>query len=161
MAFVDIRPANPVAGSSGVVAVESSPELVEARRTRRQELARGWRFACECPRCVAEGLIIASQPIKTTTAPAEEGDAEDTKDAIEDQTDGQTIAPAEVAEANGTTATEKAEEIKEEAVEPEPKVDDDGLEDLIEEPKIEDAVRKFEERSTEDVPAAVSQTETH
>ncbi|CAE6388074.1 unnamed protein product [Rhizoctonia solani] len=27
---------------------------LEARRRRRQELARGWRFACECPRCLKE-----------------------------------------------------------------------------------------------------------
>lgn len=27
---------------------------VEARRRRRIELARGWRFKCECPRCGSE-----------------------------------------------------------------------------------------------------------
>jgi import receptor subunit TOM20 len=33
---------------------------LEARRRRRQELARGWRFACECETClreVEEGIL--------------------------------------------------------------------------------------------------------
>ena len=36
---------------SWVDAEETSPE---ARRRRRYELARGWRFKCECTRCLAE-----------------------------------------------------------------------------------------------------------
>ncbi|QRV72876.1 SET domain protein [Ceratobasidium sp. AG-Ba] len=31
-----------------------SETRLEARRRRRQELARGWRFACECERCLKE-----------------------------------------------------------------------------------------------------------
>jgi import receptor subunit TOM20 len=27
---------------------------VDARRRRRQELARGWKFACECSKCAAD-----------------------------------------------------------------------------------------------------------
>lgn len=38
----------------------------DARRRRRHELARGWRFKCECTRCVAE-----------ETAGEGEGNAED------------------------------------------------------------------------------------
>ncbi|KAG8719447.1 hypothetical protein FRC09_011118 [Ceratobasidium sp. 395] len=37
-----------------------SETRLEARRRRRQELARGWRFACECERClkeVEEGIL--------------------------------------------------------------------------------------------------------
>ena len=29
--------------------------VLAARQRRRQELARGWRFACQCERCVADG----------------------------------------------------------------------------------------------------------
>ena len=29
---------------------------IEARRRRRQELARGWKFACECSKCAADAL---------------------------------------------------------------------------------------------------------
>jgi import receptor subunit TOM20 len=32
---------------------DESPE--EARRRRRQELARGWKFACTCEKCLADG----------------------------------------------------------------------------------------------------------
>ena len=32
---------------------EESPE--EARRRRRYELARGWKFACQCSRCLESG----------------------------------------------------------------------------------------------------------
>lgn len=31
-------------------------DIAQARRRRRMELARGWRFACSCDRCVREGL---------------------------------------------------------------------------------------------------------
>ena len=31
---------------------DETPE--DARRRRRQELARGWKFKCECERCLAE-----------------------------------------------------------------------------------------------------------
>ena len=29
---------------------------IESRRRRRQDLARGWKFACECSKCVADAL---------------------------------------------------------------------------------------------------------
>ncbi|KAB5596319.1 MAS20 domain-containing protein [Ceratobasidium theobromae] len=47
MAYVDVRQG-------------PSETRLEARRRRRQELARGWRFACECARClkeVEEGIL--------------------------------------------------------------------------------------------------------
>ncbi|EPQ59005.1 MAS20-domain-containing protein [Gloeophyllum trabeum ATCC 11539] len=34
---------------------------VEARRRRRIELARGWRFACTCPKCMSEGAMEANE----------------------------------------------------------------------------------------------------
>jgi len=40
---------------------------VEARRRRRQELARGWKFACECSKCASDALIeTESAGIKST-----------------------------------------------------------------------------------------------
>ena len=36
--------------------------VVEARRKRRQELARGWKFACECSKCAADALVQTENP---------------------------------------------------------------------------------------------------
>lgn len=38
------------------VDVKAAPDasVIDARRVRRQELARGWKFACACTRCQAE-----------------------------------------------------------------------------------------------------------
>ncbi|KAG8716240.1 hypothetical protein FRC11_006634 [Ceratobasidium sp. 423] len=48
---------------------------LEARRRRRQELARGWRFACECPRClkeVDEGILEEDKKTEGDDATKEE-----------------------------------------------------------------------------------------
>jgi len=49
--------------------VRSTPtegeSVAENRRVRRQELARGWRFACECTKCVAEATEGASADPET------------------------------------------------------------------------------------------------
>ncbi|KAG9039531.1 hypothetical protein FRB95_009111 [Tulasnella sp. JGI-2019a] len=55
MAYVDVKGV-PDAGD------------VENRRTRRQELARGWRFACACARCQAEAPVATA----TQAAPKED-----------------------------------------------------------------------------------------
>lgn len=34
----------------------------EARRRRRQELARGWKFACECSKCAADASVQTGYP---------------------------------------------------------------------------------------------------
>jgi import receptor subunit TOM20 len=34
--------------------VHDDEDVVQARYRRRKELARGWRFACQCDRCVRE-----------------------------------------------------------------------------------------------------------
>ena len=49
MAYVDVsqRPGESVA---------------ETRRRRRQELARGWKFACECSKCAADALVRDEDP---------------------------------------------------------------------------------------------------
>jgi import receptor subunit TOM20 len=38
------------------VSQHSGETVDEARRRRRMELVRGWRFACSCKRCAEEGL---------------------------------------------------------------------------------------------------------
>lgn len=35
--------------------------VIECRRRRRIELARGWRFACPCQRCVEEGKNLSGE----------------------------------------------------------------------------------------------------
>lgn len=39
------------------VAQRPDESVAEARRRRRQELARGWKFACECSKCAADALV--------------------------------------------------------------------------------------------------------
>ena len=41
------------------VNVTQRPEesVTDARRRRRQELARGWKFACECSKCASDALV--------------------------------------------------------------------------------------------------------
>jgi len=36
--------------------------VTDARRRRRQELARGWKFACECSKCAADALVQTEGP---------------------------------------------------------------------------------------------------
>ena len=38
------------------VTQHESESVMDARRRRRTELARGWRFACGCKRCAEEGI---------------------------------------------------------------------------------------------------------
>ena len=44
------------------VTQQPGESVTEARRKRRQELARGWKFACECSRCVADSLVQTENP---------------------------------------------------------------------------------------------------
>lgn len=47
--------------------VRSTPTEGEStqdnRRTRRQELARGWRFVCECSKCAEEAEVSAQEDV--------------------------------------------------------------------------------------------------
>jgi len=36
--------------------------VTDARRRRRQELARGWKFACECSKCASDALVQTENP---------------------------------------------------------------------------------------------------
>jgi len=44
------------------VAQRPDESVAEARRRRRQELARGWKFACECSKCAADALVRTEDP---------------------------------------------------------------------------------------------------
>lgn len=37
---------------------------IDTRRRRRQELARGWKFACECIKCAADASVQTDGPEK-------------------------------------------------------------------------------------------------
>jgi len=48
--------------------------VTEARRRRRQELARGWKFACECSKCAADALVQTENPGAETTGNDDDND---------------------------------------------------------------------------------------
>lgn len=48
--------------------------VAEARRRRRQELARGWKFACECSKCAADALVQTENPSAESTGGKSDSD---------------------------------------------------------------------------------------
>jgi import receptor subunit TOM20 len=56
------------------VSQHAEESAVDARRRRRAELARGWRFPCMCAKCVADG---APAPGADDTLTAESGVADE------------------------------------------------------------------------------------
>ncbi|KAF9534112.1 hypothetical protein CPB83DRAFT_756005 [Crepidotus variabilis] len=60
IAFVDVTPNEKVTVTEDGELVTNIETTAECRRRRRYELARGWRFACQCERCKeeAEGLTL-------------------------------------------------------------------------------------------------------
>jgi import receptor subunit TOM20 len=50
----DIKAGDEITVSYIDASVREDEEVVQARYRRRKELARGWRFACQCDRCVGE-----------------------------------------------------------------------------------------------------------
>ncbi|KAF9567404.1 MAS20-domain-containing protein [Agrocybe pediades] len=69
------------------VAQHPDETVIECRRRRRFELARGWRFSCNCERCVEEAA--------TMTAAEKSSAPEDQKDEskVESSVDKYTMAP--------------------------------------------------------------------
>lgn len=49
------------------VTQHADESVVECRRRRRIELARGWRFSCGCPRCVEESKSMTAEEKATST----------------------------------------------------------------------------------------------
>jgi len=47
--------------------------VIEARRRRRMELARGWRFACACVKCEEEGKELSQEQKKEEGNEVQEG----------------------------------------------------------------------------------------
>jgi mitochondrial import receptor subunit TOM20 len=80
MAYVDVKPAE---------------DVVEARRLRRQEIARGWRFACECTKCKEEAPAATGD----TPAPADdvkiEGPGAQVDEAVQRYESGDHVPPSE------------------------------------------------------------------
>jgi len=60
------------------VGLHPGESKAECRRRRRQELARGWRFACACERCVAEAPTEQKTAVNgdATTNGQADGEAE-------------------------------------------------------------------------------------
>jgi import receptor subunit TOM20 len=50
----DIKAGDEITVSYVDASVHDDEDVVQARRRRRQELVRGWRFACQCDRCARE-----------------------------------------------------------------------------------------------------------
>lgn len=50
----DIKVGNEITVSYVDTSVHDDEDVVQARYRRRKELARGWRFACQCDRCIRE-----------------------------------------------------------------------------------------------------------
>lgn len=68
IAYVDVNPqrvisttaANGEAGADAEIkTIEEVESVGECRKRRRKELAKGWRFACFCERCIAEAQVQA------------------------------------------------------------------------------------------------------
>ncbi|GLB34124.1 putative MAS20 protein import receptor [Lyophyllum shimeji] len=55
------------------VAQHEDESVVECRRRRRIELARGWRFACGCERCEEEGKELSADEQKAQAAEEKDG----------------------------------------------------------------------------------------
>lgn len=50
----DINAGDEITVSYVDASVHDEEDVVQARYRRRKELARGWRFACQCDRCARE-----------------------------------------------------------------------------------------------------------
>jgi import receptor subunit TOM20 len=50
----DIKAGDEITVSYVDASVRGDEDVVQARYRRRKELARGWRFACQCDRCTKE-----------------------------------------------------------------------------------------------------------
>ena len=50
----DIKAGDEITVSYVDASVHDDEDVVQARYRRRKELARGWRFACQCARCARE-----------------------------------------------------------------------------------------------------------
>jgi import receptor subunit TOM20 len=54
IAMRDIKAGDEITVSYVDSSVHDDEDTVQARYRRRKELARGWRFACQCDRCIRE-----------------------------------------------------------------------------------------------------------
>lgn len=68
-----------------------SPE--DARRRRRFELARGWRFKCECDRCLAEATESPANSEDDVSVEKDESKVEKTVERLENPAGAQHPEP--------------------------------------------------------------------
>lgn len=61
VALKDLKEGDEVTVAYVDVTVGEGESIVDARRRRRVELARGWRFACPCDRCESEGKELTKE----------------------------------------------------------------------------------------------------
>jgi len=77
------------------VNVQPVEDVTEARSLRRKEIARGWRFACDCSKCIEEA------PKPSANGPAAEDDvkidgpASKMDDAVERYETGDHVRPSQ------------------------------------------------------------------
>lgn len=99
MASRDLRVGDEITVSYVDCAQHEDETPVEARRRRRMDLARGWRFACACSRCAEEA---AENPASASEeAPQEdESRVEESVQRVEEGPDGITTSTVRDAEAD-------------------------------------------------------------
>ena len=57
----DIKAGDEITVSYVDASVHIDENVVQARYRRRKELARGWRFACQCDRCASEAPLPSAE----------------------------------------------------------------------------------------------------
>jgi len=67
---------------------QANETVVECRRRRRYEIARGWRFSCGCERCVEEGKDMSSE--EKAKAKDEQKDESKLEDSVKSYAQAQT-----------------------------------------------------------------------
>lgn len=72
------------------VTQHADENVLEARKRRRFELARGWRFACPCERCVEEAAHIeeGAQGAEDVPVEMDESKEEEVVTRVEGQVGG-------------------------------------------------------------------------
>jgi import receptor subunit TOM20 len=87
VANCDIKKGDEITVAYVDVSQHADESPVEARRRRRAELARGWRFACVCSRCTSE---MAGDPDATDEVSSHKDESK--VEAVVTRVEGQPVA---------------------------------------------------------------------
>ena len=98
----DIKAGDEITVSYVDASVHDDEDVVQARYRRRKELARGWRFACQCDRCVREAPPPSSDGEKELEI-KDESKVEPIVSQIDQEAAAQGNSPFTAAEADTTT----------------------------------------------------------